>query len=141
MSESCFDSSRRLPLLRQTRVVPKKPFLPLNSMINGPWPARVLLMMAALSASSCVSLEQSAPRVEMLPPSARLGSETQLAQGRDIYLTKCAKCHQVEPVRNYPPSKWQHEILPEMTDQAKLSAAESAAVRAYVMSVLMTPVG
>jgi mono/diheme cytochrome c family protein len=104
-----------------------------------PWPARALSMMAALSLGSCVSIEQSAPRVEMLPPYARVASAEQLAQGRDIYLTKCAKCHQVEPVRKYPASEWQHTILPEMSDEAKLSATESAAVHAYVMSVLRSP--
>lgn len=105
-------------------------------MSKGPWPARVLLVFAALMGGSCVSLEQAAPRAETLPAQARMGSPAQLAQGREIYVTKCAKCHSVEPVRKYPAEKWQHQILPEMEEETKLSASEVAAVRAYVMSVL-----
>ncbi len=105
-------------------------------MSKGPWPARVLLVVAALLGGSCVSLEQAAPPVATLPLAVRAGSASQLEQGREIYVTKCAKCHQVEPIRNYPRSQWEHEILPDMAEETKLSAGEAAAVRAYVMSVL-----
>jgi mono/diheme cytochrome c family protein len=108
-------------------------------MIPNAWPARALLLMAALSGGSCVTLDQMAPRVEALPTQARLGSAAQLAQGRDIYITKCAKCHSPEPVRKYPASQWESQILPEMIEETNLSAAEGAAVRAYVMSVLRAP--
>jgi mono/diheme cytochrome c family protein len=108
-------------------------------MSKGSWPARVLLIIAALSGGSCVSIEQSAPRVETLAPTMRLGAVSHLEHGRDIYVTKCAECHQVEPVRNYPASEWENTILPEMNEEAKLSATEAAAVRAYVMSVLRSP--
>ena len=103
------------------------------------WPAQLLLLIAALSGGSCVSIEQSAPLVETLPMSVRQGSASQLAHGRELYVTKCAKCHSVQPVRKYPRGKWEHEILPEMSEETKLSPTEVAAVRAYVMSVLNTP--
>jgi mono/diheme cytochrome c family protein len=81
-----------------------------------------------------VSIEQSAPPVVTLS-----GPTTQLSHGREIYVTKCAKCHKVEPVRNYSRTQWEQEILPEMNEEAKLSAGEAAAVRAYVMAALRTP--
>lgn len=96
----------------------------------------MLLVLAAFSVGSCASLEQVAPPVESLAMQARAGSASQLAQGREIYVTKCAKCHRVEPVRKYPASQWEREILPEMSEDSKLTTAETAAVRAYVMSVL-----
>lgn len=104
------------------------------------WPARVLLVGVALSGGACMSLEQAAPLVEALPMDARTGSAAQLEHGRDIYITKCAKCHSVEPVRKYPLSEWEHEILPEMSEETNLSPDEAAAVRAYVITVLRTPV-
>jgi mono/diheme cytochrome c family protein len=96
-----------------------------------PWPARALLLAAALLGGSCASVEQSAPPVAALP-----GSSAQMSHGREIYVTKCAKCHKVEPVRNYSRAKWEQEILPDMAEETKLSAADTAAVRAYVMAVL-----
>ncbi|OAI57971.1 hypothetical protein AYO49_01645 [Verrucomicrobiaceae bacterium SCGC AG-212-N21] len=105
-------------------------------MIQTAWPVRALFLGAALSAGSCVSLEQYAPLVESVPMQARVGSANQLEHGRDIYITKCAKCHSVEPVKKYPLHQWEQEILPEMSEETKLSPAEVAAVRAYVLSVL-----
>src|SRR4051812_39768727 len=96
------------------------------------WPARALLILAALMGGSCTSLDQGAA-----PPVATLsGSPAVLSHGREIYVTKCAKCHKVEPVRNYSRAKWEQEILPDMADESKLSAAETAAVRAYVLAAL-----
>lgn len=109
-------------------------------MNKGLWPARLLLLGAAVSGGACMSLEQAAPLVEALPMHARIGSSAQLEHGRDIYITKCAKCHSVEPVRKYPLSEWEHEILPEMNEETNLNAEEAAAVRAYVITVLKTPV-
>jgi mono/diheme cytochrome c family protein len=68
------------------------------------------------------------------------GTPSQLAIGRKLYVTKCAACHSVEPVRNYSREKWEHEILPDMVEETNLSEAETAAVRAYVLSVLKSPV-
>ncbi len=103
------------------------------------FPARMLLVVAALSGGACVTLEQAAPLVETLPPHLRTGTSSQLAHGRDIYITKCAKCHSVEPVEKYPLAQWEHEILPEMSEETKLTPEEAAAVRAYVLTVLKTP--
>jgi hypothetical protein len=41
----------------------------------------------------------------------------------------------VEPVLKYPLSQWEHEILPEMSEETNLSPQEVAAVTAYVRAV------
>lgn len=103
--------------------------------------ARLLLLCAALSGSACVSLEQAAPPVEALPMQVRTGPSSQLLLGRELYITKCAKCHSVEPVTKYPLEQWEHEILPEMNEETNLNAEEAAAVRAYVLTVLRSQPG
>lgn len=87
-------------------------------------------MASALAA--CVSLEQSAPPVEML---AGGGNHAALNTGRDIYITRCAKCHTVEPVTKYSLKEW-GEILPDMAERSHLSAADAQSVTAYVHEVL-----
>lgn len=96
-------------------------------------PARALLLVAALSGGACVSLEELAPRVETL--AAEPGRAAQLDRGREIYVTKCAKCHSPEPVLKYSAAHWR-EIIVEMSEETKLDAAETEALRAYVFAVL-----
>lgn len=82
-----------------------------------------------LAAAGCASmnLDLVAP-----PPST---ASPELARGRLIYVTKCAKCHAPEPVKRYSREKW-HEIMPEMVEETHLSPADTAAVTAYVHWVL-----
>ena len=101
--------------------------------------ARTVLLLATLSASACLTLEQAAPPVDTLNRQGVHSSPSQLALGRDIYITKCAKCHSVEPVHQYPEGEWVHKILPEMNEETKLNTEEAAAVKAYVLAVLKTP--
>jgi mono/diheme cytochrome c family protein len=98
--------------------------------------ARIVLLAVTMLGAACVSLEVAAPPVEALPMTVSAGKQTQLAQGRLIYITKCAKCHSVEPVKKYPREAWEHEIIPEMAKETNLDAAETEAVRAYVLAVL-----
>ena len=95
---------------------------------------RGFLPMVALAVTSCVSLEQAAPSPNKLPLSsgARLG---QLERGRELYVTKCARCHSAEPVTRYSAQEWR-EIVPDMAQKAKLNSADEAAVDAYVLAVL-----
>lgn len=101
--------------------------------------ARVLLLLAALSGGSCVSLEKAAPPVAMLATSVVSKNTAQLSSGRDIYVTRCIKCHSVEPVAKYSRVRWEQDILPEMAEETKLTVAESEAVKAYVLAVLASP--
>lgn len=92
-----------------------------------------LLFVTCLAAgiTGCVSLEQIAPPVEAVASHA----SPQLSAGRDLYITKCAKCHAPEPITKYPAARWL-DIIPDMAEQTKLSVEETTDVRAYVMAVL-----
>lgn len=96
----------------------------------------MLLLLAALTGVSCVSLEQAAPPVALLSPAVTHKSTANLSLGRDIYVTRCAKCHSVEPVTKYSREKWVQEIMPEMAEETNLTAGETEAVTAYVLAVL-----
>jgi mono/diheme cytochrome c family protein len=80
--------------------------------------------------SACVSVEQLAP-----PPALFKNTNAGVAQGRDIYLTNCTKCHGVKPVLGTSMSEWQGDVLPEMCDKAKLDPAQRQAVLAYISAV------
>jgi mono/diheme cytochrome c family protein len=56
-----------------------------------------------------------------------------LNRGRRIYLTKCAKCHGVEPIDRYSVEEW-GQILPEMATETNLDADELADLRAYILT-------
>ena len=94
---------------------------------------RAALLLAVLSIAACVSLEQAAP------PVAQLGGadHSQLYMGREIYITRCAKCHSVEPVTKYSLQHWV-DIMPKMARKTHLNEAETAAVLAYVTKVINT---
>lgn len=78
--------------------------------------------------SSCATTDINV----IAPPVA--GGSSQLARGRIIYVTKCAKCHAPEPVQNYTRAEW-HQIMPEMVEETHLDATDAAAVMAYVESM------
>ena len=96
--------------------------------------AALVAACAGLLCGACQSLEQVAPPVAALP--LRKGVNTsQLDHGRELYVTKCVKCHSAEPVLKYSVAEWE-EIVVDMAEETNLSAAETAAVEAYVMAVL-----
>ncbi|MBL9142359.1 MAG: hypothetical protein JNM99_01645 [Verrucomicrobiaceae bacterium] len=78
--------------------------------------------------SSCATTDINA----IAPPVA--DGSSQLARGRIIYVTKCAKCHAPEPVHNYTRAEWQ-QIMPEMVEETHLNPSDAAAVTAYVESL------
>ena len=61
-----------------------------------------------------------------------------LEQGRDIYINRCTKCHNAVRITRYPMKQWQDKILPEMILESRLSPAQSKAVTAYVLAVLLS---
>lgn len=85
-------------------------------------------MLVASLLSSCATTDINV----IAPPVA--GGSSQLARGRIIYVTKCAKCHAPEPVQNYTKAEW-HQIMPEMVEETHLNATDAAAVMAYVESM------
>lgn len=72
------------------------------------------------------------------PVAAAPDPSGRIKQGRDLYITRCAKCHAPEPVRDYSHTEWE-EIIPEMAEETNLSPSETQALRAYVLAVLNEP--
>lgn len=87
------------------------------------------LVVLGLASCQMASLEEMAPTpVGTGPRSA------QLQRGREIYITKCARCHSVEPVGKYTAAHWR-EIMPEMIEETNLNSEDAAAVNAYIFSL------
>ena len=102
--------------------------MPASSYKPRAWRA-VAIALPTLILSACQSLDQIAPPVTAADPSGRLHV------GRDLYVTRCAKCHAPEPVTDYTKSEWE-KIIVEMSEETNLTEPETEAVRAYVMAVL-----
>lgn len=94
-----------------------------------------LPLIASILLAGCVSLEQAAPPVALLGLPTTGSKRTDLEKGRDIYITRCAKCHSVEPVKKYTTSEWER-IMPVMVEKTKLTPDDNALVCAYVSAVL-----
>ena len=59
-----------------------------------------------------------------------------LETGREIFLTRCTKCHNAVRITRYPLQYWQEEVLPEMSRESKLSLKQEDALTAYVEAVI-----
>ncbi len=92
--------------------------------------APCLALAAAAALVSCATLEETAPSVGTLP-----GGESGLAEGRELYLGKCAKCHAPEPITDYSAVEWD-SILPDMAGETNLTARETQALERYIAAVL-----
>ena len=55
----------------------------------------------------------------------------QIAEGKTVYTTKCARCHGPKPVENWTVNQW-IPIIDRMALKARLDATEKANVTAYV---------
>jgi len=85
----------------------------------------------------CVSLEVLAPPVDQRLVAAASGVDAaSLDRGRRIYITKCAKCHSVEPVHRYSRAQW-NDILPDMAEETMLDDTERRDVERYVYAALL----
>ena len=83
----------------------------------------------------CMDVKKVAPKVDTL---GLLQNIALLEQGRDIYINRCTKCHNAVRITRYPMKQWQDKILPEMILESRLSPAQSKAVTAYVLAVLLS---
>lgn len=95
---------------------------------------RYLAAVAVASlAASCAPLERAAPPVSTLHLPKKADTK-KLEEGRAIYASACVHCH--GPARIYKRSdeKWTQKILPSMCEKAKLTLAQSEALKAYVMT-------
>jgi hypothetical protein len=88
----------------------------------------------------CVILVASCgPDLDAIPPATEkmareMGvDQPQLQRGREIYMAHCQQCHErVTPAR-IDPESWR-EILPHMSKNAKLSAAQLQELQTYLIA-------
>lgn len=97
--------------------------------------AQVLLSVMTALLASCASTETAVPAVTVVAPGSAGAQRAQLESGRTVYVTKCARCHAPEPVAKFSASRWA-AIIPEMTEDAKLSPQETEALKAYVFAAV-----
>jgi len=94
-----------------------------------------------LLVTACATIEELAPPVNeamlaaLAPRDA--ASDERIERGREVYVTKCARCHSPERVTHYALARWE-EILPRMAQKASLSTEDHAAVEQYITAVLAT---
>lgn len=60
-------------------------------------------------------------------------SPEQLEKGHIIYNNKCGTCHNLKKPAAFTVKEW-NNILPDMSDKARLGAEEAALVHAWVMA-------
>ena len=93
--------------------------------------AVVFLLVAHVG---CASLSARAPAVSatMAAAAAARGDDPAgLARGRALYVGRCTRCHAAVAVTDRTPQQWR-EIVPRMAAKARLTAAETADLAAYV---------
>lgn len=64
-------------------------------------------------------------------------SVDRLDRGRALLLGRCGRCHRVEPIGKYTFGQWQ-AILPDMSEEAKLSTSQAEDVSLYVLALRRT---
>lgn len=97
------------------------------------------IIIMVLSVYGCAQkiTSPSAPANEVKPPegisagSAKKMESPQVAEGKTIYTTKCARCHGVKPVQDWTVHEW-IPIMERMAPKARLDETEIANVTAYV---------
>ena len=92
-------------------------------------------MLAVTSMSTMVMVGAPSMKSSVTVAVVATRPSDQLNLGRQLYITRCTKCHSPEPILKYSASKWE-EIVADMAEETKLTARETAAVRDYVMAVL-----
>ncbi len=101
-----------------------------------------ILTICAIAASALI-LANCTPKVaasvadkEPVPTKAQVQasfSEAQLAQGKLIYESSCARCHKLKPLDLHDPVGW-NKTLKKMIPKAKLSYEDGKLVRAYLVA-------
>ena len=89
-----------------------------------------LLMANCKTAKTATS---SNPHAETIASLNKTYTGAQLAEGKTIFETKCARCHKLYVPASHNFDAWER-ILPKMSQNAKLSDDKAALVRAYVLT-------
>jgi hypothetical protein len=93
---------------------------------------RLLTIPVFCCVSSCMEIHKVAPSVQDLSVKENV---LQLTQGRNLYITRCTKCHNALRITRYSKQQWE-ETLPIMTKKSKFTPEETRAVSAYIQAVL-----
>ncbi len=84
--------------------------------------------------TSCVDASKVAPFVDNL---GVVDNVLQLKYGRELYVTRCSKCHNALRITRYTKSQWT-DMLPEMIFKSKFTNEQTQAVTAYIQAVLQS---
>ena len=84
--------------------------------------------------SSCMETGKVAPFVQDLTVTT---NTSLLEQGRNLYVTRCSKCHNALRITRYSKPQWL-ETLPIMTKKSKFTLEQTQAVTTYIQAVLDT---
>jgi hypothetical protein len=87
----------------------------------------VLSVLIVFIAAACH--KKAAPTTAV--PAAAAPDAALVEAGKNVYATKCTKCHAAKVVENYTAEKWVG-ILAAMIPKAKLDDTETAQVTAFV---------
>ncbi len=112
--------------------------MPIQAMPRSIWVGGIVLTRVVVG---CATIDELAPPVdEVMLSTAELNDQSlaMLQDGRDLYITRCARCHSPESVTAYTPEQWS-TILPRMAEKAGLSVEERLGVKEYIMAVLTVP--
>ena len=90
-----------------------------------------LLLGTVLSLYACSESTTTEVVTEESNNAITESTEEQRSQGKEIFSTRCTKCHEAKVIDNYSRAQWD-KILPKMAGKANLSAEEAALVHAYV---------
>jgi hypothetical protein len=96
------------------------------------------LLCASAFLGACASAlpEPTSQDADFARTSYRDVSVEQLAQGRSIYVSRCAGCHVLKLPREVPAERWRHEV-DEMRQKrgVALTAAEAESIVRYLETV------
>ncbi len=101
---------------------------------HGVWRGLSAVLIMGLAGCAGLALTEIAPPVNPGMLDSTADAEA-LSRGRKTYLTRCTTCHSAQAVRDYSLKEWER-IIPEMCRLAKLSPAQSADIRAYVLAAI-----
>ncbi len=76
-----------------------------------------------------------APHIQDLKVIENTENFALLSEGRNLYVTKCTKCHNALRISRYSKLQWE-ETLPDMTKRSKFNLHETKAITAYIQVVL-----
>lgn len=89
-------------------------------------------LVLAVALAACTSIK---PGSGLLPPSLPAGaaglSDGEIAQARELYVAKCAKCHGFHHPAEYTQTNWDYWMT-KMSRKSKLQAAEEQLLTRYL---------